>query len=115
MNRYGWKQLESIVREDWLRERGELVVVTGVHYPDNPEKMNNNVSIPTHFYKVVYDPELNEAISFWFPNEALSSDELIIGITTIEQIETDTGHELFSNLSKSKKVKIKELSLKEVW
>jgi len=98
-NRGIWATLEAKVRE-WATSRGELYVVTGPIYATTNVKRvgTNNVSVPTHFYKVIFDPIRVEAIAFILPNEKNPSSMLPTFITSVDEVENKTGLDFLSTL-----------------
>ncbi|MEE8388100.1 MAG: DNA/RNA non-specific endonuclease [Acidiferrobacterales bacterium] len=99
-NRGIWRVLEQRVRQ-WANHRGELYVITGPAYiGENPKTLGKNgVAIPSHFYKVVFDPVRIESIAFLLPNKRLSSRDLPLYITSIDNIEQTTGLDFLQKLS----------------
>ncbi len=89
-NRVGWRVLEEHVR-DLANEYNELYVVTGPIYQGNEGTIGNGVAIPSAFYKVILDPSFDEAIAFIVPHRDVSSSELANFITTIDEVERQTG------------------------
>lgn len=89
-NRVGWRVLEEHVR-DLANEYNELYVVTGPIYQGNEGTIGNGVVIPSAFYKVILDPSFDEAIAFIVPHRDVSSSELANFITTIDEVERQTG------------------------
>jgi len=68
MNRGIWADLEAIVRK-WSITRGEILVVTGPIFGPGAQTIGkSNVMVPTHLYKVVFDPKKLESIAFIMPN-----------------------------------------------
>src|SRR6056297_3514043 len=70
-NRGIWRQLESQVR-DWASENGSVYVVTGGILDGNYQDIGyNDVTVPTHYYKIVldYDGNDSKAIAFILPNK----------------------------------------------
>ena len=101
-NRGIWVELESQVRDFARRER-EVFVVTGpVFYSGTPVKsigVNNRVSVPHAYYKVVYDltPPC-KMIGFIIPNSG-SNKKLQDFAVTVEVVEKETGLTFFPKLS----------------
>jgi endonuclease G, mitochondrial len=97
-----WEILENQVR-DWVKENGEVAVVTGPVLKANLERMGKSrVAIPKYFYKVVLDytkPEY-KAIAFVLPNEAASSP-LYNYVVTVDSVEHLTGIDFFPVLPDS--------------
>lgn len=101
-NRGIWVELESQVRDFARRER-EVFIVTGpVFYSGKPVKsigVNNRVSVPHAYYKVVYDltPPC-KMIGFIIPNSG-SNKKLQDFAVTVSTVERETGLTFFSKLS----------------
>lgn len=91
-NQVGWRQLESEVR-GWAKLRKKLFVVTGAIFRGG-KRIRDRVTVPSHYYKIIYDPKLKESISFLFPNEPLATYDIDKGITTISEISNISGHNL---------------------
>ncbi len=101
MNRGIWKELEGKVR-DWAIKRGELYIFTGPIYAGGSSGKTigaNDVAVPTHFYKIIFDPIRVETIAFIMPNRALKTKDLPTYIVSIDQVETETGLNFLSNIS----------------
>ncbi len=99
-NRHIWKTLESKVRE-WTEDRGELYVVTGNMYAtDHPKTIGrNHVAVPTHCFKVIFDPVRVEAIAFILPNRKLRTADLPNYIVSVDDVERQTGLDFLSKLN----------------
>jgi endonuclease G, mitochondrial len=96
LNRQGWRHLESYIRE-WTNDRGKLFVVTGALFSASHGKIGNEVHVPTHFYKVIYDPINQDAIAFLVPHREISKSELPAFIVSVDEVERRTGFD-FNNL-----------------
>lgn len=92
-NRVIWRALESYVRGKWVHDRGDLYVITGPIF-QGPKKTigNNQVAVPTHFYKIIYNQNQNEAISFIVPNQSgLDPNTLPNYIVSVNEVEKAAG------------------------
>ena len=98
-NRHIWKSLEQRMRR-WACERGVLYVITGPLYEERPieqlvydkdgDGVDDNgvlVDVPSHFFKLAYDPARVEAIAFLLPNEKLKTKDLPDFVRSIDEIE----------------------------
>ena len=98
-NRHIWKSLEQRMRR-WACERGVLYVVTGPLYEERPieqlvydkdgDGVDDNgvlVDVPSHFFKLAYDPARVEAIAFLLPNAKLETKDLPEFLHSIDDIE----------------------------
>lgn len=97
-----WKSLEGKVQK-WTLARGELYEVTGPIYDaDNLHTIGaNKVTVPTHFYKVLFDPVRVEAIAFILPNEKNPSSKLPTFIVSVDAVEARTSLNFLSELEDS--------------
>ena len=98
-NRHIWKSLEQRMRR-WACERGALYVVTGPLYEARPieqlvydndgDGVDDNgvlVDVPSHFFKLAFDPARVEAIAFLLPNRKLETKDLPKYLHSIDDIE----------------------------
>lgn len=114
-NRHIWKNLEEYVRE-WTKQRGELYVVTGPIYGGVVQTIGaNRVSVPTHFYKVIFDPAKMEVIAFILPNAKLDSGDLPTFITSIDEVEGKTGLDFLSALGDNIEKRIEAAKQLKLW
>ena len=98
-NRGIWRQLESQVR-DWARNNGSVYVVTGGILNGNYKDIGpNDVTVPTHYYKVVLDYEKPErkAIAFILPNKK-GTKSIKEYAVKIDVVESRTGIDFFHEL-----------------
>lgn len=113
-NRVGWRVLEEHVR-DLANEYNELYVVTGPIYKGNEGTIGNGVVIPSAFYKVILDPSFDEAIAFIVPHRDVSSSELANFITTIDEVERQTGLDFFAQTPDSIEDNMESVKWEEMW
>ena len=98
-NRGIWKNLEAWVRQTAVKER-LVVVVTGPVFPGRDIQTigKNAVTVPTHFYKIVYDlTPPQKMIAFIFPNEK-SDKPLRAFAVSVDAVERLTGLDFFSKV-----------------
>ena len=97
-NRAIWKGLENRERK-WARMNGKLHVITGpVFVAKVSKKMMGRIPVPTHFYKILFDPTKGQALSFLIPHRVLKTGSLGRFRMSIDQIEKVTGIDFFSGL-----------------
>ncbi|WP_226390168.1 DNA/RNA non-specific endonuclease [Penaeicola halotolerans] len=89
-NRGIWKKLETQVRY-WASQYETLYIVTGPVFEQSPQTIGSNqVAVPTHYYKVIYDlkgPKY-QAIAFIFENKKLDRPltEFIVSVDSVESL-----------------------------
>lgn len=115
-NRGIWKNLETQVRYFAISER-DIYVVTGPILPKTKTLTigYSQVTIPTHFYKVVYDrtpPE--KMIGFILPNEG-SDRPLQDFAVTVDAVEAVTGLDFFSTVPQPKQEQMESTIMVKDW
>ncbi len=93
-----WLKTEQLIRL-WTTNNHGLYVVCGPILADSPFPTigDNNVSVPKRYYKAVYDPDNQKAIGFIFKN-GTSSGKLKSYAVSVDEIEKETGIDLFPSL-----------------
>lgn len=109
-----WRQLEIKIRLDLNKpNKNQFFIVTGPIYANGKTKGNigkNGTPIPTHFYKIVVDPDINGSISYIIPNENLNCNQncdLNSYVVNMREIERLTGFEFFPKLAPHYATKVK--------
>jgi endonuclease G len=96
-NKGGWKTLEKLVRS-WASKSSLYITTGGILSDLTLNKIGkNNVSIPNRFYKIIFNPNNQEVISFIMPNSKINKD-LDYYIVTVDAIEEITGIDFLSDL-----------------
>jgi endonuclease G len=114
-NRGIWEELERKV-DKWAQERGEVYVYVGPIFALKKIKTigPDHVAVPTHFFKIVYDPNKQEVIAFLFPNLKLERGTIPYYITTVDYIEKVTGLDFLAPLDDEIEKKL-ETTKSEMW
>jgi endonuclease G len=94
-----WSRLEELTRV-WSTERGEVFVASGPLYEGTLIQTigANNVNVPTHFYKIIFDPEAQEALAFILPHAQISSNALDFFRKSVREVEQRSGLNFLSAL-----------------
>ncbi len=103
MNRGIWKDLEEKVRL-WALERMELYIYTGPIYAEGNKSKTiggNKVGVPSHIYKIIFDPVKVEAIAYIMPNKKLNSKDMPNYVVSVREVEKKTGLNFLSILNQS--------------
>lgn len=106
-NRGVWAKLEDYMR-NCVNEVGELVVVTGAISKGSTTRIGDGVVVPTAFYKAAIKPTSPAgAMAFLLPHEAgLPSDDLGRFLISVNDLEAETGIDLFENVRDDVEIKI---------
>jgi len=98
-NRGIWRRLEAAVRH-WVHRRGSLIVVTGPLFEVRPITRigDGGVAVPSHFFKIAYDPARGDAIAFILPNAPIAAPALGRYLVSIDDVERRSGLDFFARL-----------------
>lgn len=96
--------------------------------PNDPEKKKKKrrahpprkppitgIAVPSHLYKVIYDPKANTAIAFVVPNAAVPESALAQYATTVAEVERVTGLRFFPNLPFQEQASLKTQVNPQAW
>ena len=115
-NRGIWKELEALVRYFAITER-KIVVVTGPILPKEKTVTigANQVTVPTHYYKVIFDlTPPQKMIGFILPNEG-SHEPLATFAVTVDAVEKATGLNFFSRVPKEEQDRLERTISTKAW
>lgn len=118
LNRGLWSELESRIRQ-WVSRRGELFIFTGPVFETpihkTPRIGPNEIAVPTHFYKIVFDPVRVETIAFVIPNASQQGRRLEEFITSVRDIEQRTGLDFLNRITPNVQALIEEAVAAGLW
>lgn len=111
-NRHVWAHLEDRVR-GWAEHREDVIAFTGPIYGEKTIGANN-VAVPTHFYKIMYEPGRRRAIALILPNKKISGNDLRDYVTSIDEVEERTGLDFLTDIPNSVEVRV-ERNVASLW
>lgn len=115
MNRGIWNEIESAIRR-WVAARGELFIYTGPIFAQETKVIGpNRVVVPTHFYKIVFDPLKVETIAFVVPNAPHPTRKIDEFITSVRDIESRTGLDFLNRINPAVQALIEEAVAPQPW
>ena len=98
-NRKTWVKVEKYNR-DLVNKYGASYVVTGVAYlTPQVKQLNHNVFVPSHFYKAIYIPSIQQGLALISANNDSDKVESI----SLSELQQRTGVDAFPNLSSTVK------------
>jgi len=103
-NRHLWAAIEGAVRKLAKRD-GELYVVTGPAYLGSDLKRIGKVLVPTHLYKLVWDPRQQAGAAWFVPNTA----DAKASVVPIPELERIIGINLLPALPEQDKERVLDL------
>ncbi|MDO4592846.1 MAG: DNA/RNA non-specific endonuclease [Comamonadaceae bacterium] len=86
-----WARIERDTRNYAGRAKGDVFIITGPVFAADPSTVGGNqVAVPTHLYKLVYDAETNRAWAHWQANR---DDERVSKPISYAELVQRTGIE----------------------
>ncbi len=68
-NRKAWAGIEQATRKYVMRAKGDVYVISGPVFGEKPSTIGpGKVWVPSHLYKLVYDPNTGRAWAHWIEN-----------------------------------------------
>jgi len=105
LNRKSWQRLEEISADVFSKKYPTLWVITGPIFSKHPKKLKRTqIAIPKAFYKIFLRVDTDKTLhtlAFIFPQNAKPKANLMQFLTTIDQIEQQTGFDFFWQLPDS--------------
>lgn len=112
-----WNRLEQKTRY-YAKRYDELYVITGPVFKGNMDEIGTeNVTVPHSFFKILYRQDKNgsqKMLAFLLPHKA--SDLAIYDyVTSVDEIEKETGLDFFSQLTDDVENKLEATSSSKGW
>ncbi len=106
LNQKSWQRLEELIANDFSEWHGDFWVVTGPIFDENFDTIKNtNIAIPKAFYKILIKPATDlqpeKALAFIFSQNANPKASLMKFVTSIDEVEKQTGIDFFAALDDS--------------
>ncbi|HHT00812.1 MAG TPA: DNA/RNA non-specific endonuclease, partial [Thiomicrospira sp.] len=120
LNQKSWQRLEEVIANDFSEWHGDFWVVTGPIFGENPKTLKNSgVQIPKAFYKILIKPSSQampaKALAFIFPQTAKANASLMTFVTTIDEVEQQTGIDFFHKLDDEFEDNLEASKTPEAW
>lgn len=115
LNGGSWNKLELKIH-DWAKRYGKIVVATGPIFNGSTQRIgkNNDIVVPSGFFKVVLDPARNRAIGFVYDNHE-GGGGVKRHACTVDEVERITGHDFFSALPDNVERQVESLANFDQW
>lgn len=95
-NRKSWANIEKATRKYVKRAGGDVYVITGPVFTANARTIGSNkVWVPSHLFKLVFDPAKKKSWAYWHEN---SDDAKIEKPISYEELVKRTGIEFLSGV-----------------
>lgn len=98
-NRYVWRNIESATRY-LTQQYGQVYTVTGVTFENKiAEPLEGRIIVPSHFFKAVYIPAIDQAGVYYAPNDESESMDII----SLDQLTAKIGIDVLPVLDRQTK------------
>ncbi|WPJ96539.1 DNA/RNA non-specific endonuclease [Coraliomargarita algicola] len=118
LNQGPWKELEQMVAKRYLRDYGEVWVLTGPIYDASSRQLSSGVVIPAAFFKIIVDvvePDGLRALAVIMEQGMDPEGKLAASLVTIDAVEAATGMDFLSALDDSVEAVIEADLAKRLW
>jgi endonuclease G len=112
-----WESLEEIVADGYAYEYGEVWVIAGPIYDNEPELLPAQTEIPDAFFMIVVDEDAGvpRALAFRFEHTNTSGGRPEDGLTTVDTIEAEAGFDFLSELPDQLENQLEAGRATQVW
>lgn len=106
LNRKLWQRLEEVEVKYFTQLNDRIWVLTGPVFSGEVERLKTaaNVEIPDAFYKIYVFPKADgkpQMLAFLMPQKVRGNESLSRYVTSVDEIEAQTGLDFFSELEDS--------------
>ncbi|VAW46278.1 DNA/RNA non-specific endonuclease [hydrothermal vent metagenome] len=124
LNQKTWQRLEEVIANDFSQWHGDFWVVTGPIFDKAPKIIQNtSIAIPKAFYKILIKPsdkpfdnqDPKMALAFILPQNAKTNENLMTFITSIDDVEKQSGIDFFVALDDSIEERLEAEVTPNVW
>ncbi|MEE9367833.1 MAG: DNA/RNA non-specific endonuclease [Pontiella sp.] len=117
VNRHEWKDLEMRVAKKYGRFFTEVWVITGPVFQDPVKKLDSGIPIPSHYYKIMVDEHRDtlRTLAFLIPADSPPWTRIKKRLTSIDEIETQTGLDFFPELSEEDQILLESSAAARLW
>lgn len=100
LNRKVWERLERL-EENYANRFNGIYIITGPIFDEHIELMDRKVEIPDAFFKILIDEDKGKVrvLPFIFPQNVTGKEILNDYITSVDEIEKQTGLDFFAPMN----------------
>lgn len=117
LNRIWWRLLEEKEANDFALRLERVWVLTGPVFDGRVEKLQSGVEIPDAFYRIILDEESRgpRVLGFIVPQTVTGREPFTDFLTSVREIERQTGLDFFPNLPKEVQDQMEAVRANVVW
>ena len=117
LNRIWWRVLEEKEANDFALRLERVWVVTGPLFAGEVKKLPNGVDVPSAFYRIILDEENGQprVLAFIAPQTVTGHEPLAQFLTSVREVERQTGLDFYSELSKGVQDRMETIKAARLW
>ena len=117
LNRIWWRVLEEKEANDFAVRLERVWVVTGPVFAGEVKKLPSGVDVPTAFFRIILDEENGQprVLAFIAPQTVTGHEPLAQFLTSVREVERQTGLDFYSELSKDVQDRMETIKAARLW
>ena len=117
LNRIWWRILEEKEANDFAMRLERVWVVTGPVFAGEVKKLPSGVHVPTACYRIILDEENGapRVLAFIAPQTVTGHEPLAQFLTSVREIEQQTGLDFYPDLPREVQDKIETVRAERLW
>lgn len=117
LNQIRWRALEEKEANDFAVRLERVWVVTGPVFDQRIERLASGVEIPDAFYRIILDEENGQprVLAFLAPQTVTGNERLSQLLTSVREVERQTGLDFFPELPKVVQKRIEAVGSQRLW
>ncbi len=117
LNRIWWRLLEEKEANDLAMRLERVWVLTGPVFSGEPKKLRGGVDVPTACFRIILDEENGQprVLAFLTPQTVTGHEPLAQFLTTVREIERETGLDFYPELPKEVQDRMETVKVERLW
>ncbi len=117
LNKRVWERLESLLADDYANRFEELWVIVGPIFDASIERLPSGVEVPDAFFMVLLDVDGGKPrmLAFIVPQDVAGDEPLEKFLTSVDEVERQTGLDLFSDLEDELEERLESARTSHLW
>ena len=117
LNRIWWRLLEEREANDFAVRMERVWVMTGPVFAGEVKKLPSGVDVPPAFFRIILDEENGQprVLAFIAPQTVTGHEPLAQFLTSVREVERQTGLDFYSELSKGVQDRMETTRAERLW
>jgi endonuclease G len=117
LNRRVWERLEQEEVKTYAQRYKAVWVIDGPVFDATPPRLSSGVAVPKACFKIIIQEENGQPrmLAFVMPQDATGSEQLGLFLTTVREIEQETGLDFLNELPRELQDKVETERASQIW